>query len=436
MQSYGAIGSTAGAPGDVEGQPGLSLTLAHLPGAEIAVTHTLRSNVPDEGAHAGPGRALTPSCMRRLWRACAPCSLPASTPHGPAPPHSHAPRPHIRRVTRGVGRPGGPVPKQCAGHQLPGAGGPQVPADAPPAGGPGLCIPSGNQGVHRGTWAGMDGALSCAAAPSHAGAVRSSGCSTRCLCGSAGPAGEHSVLASDPPAPGQMRAAPSHPPQVGGVISSGQRFKRRAMYAWSADTPVQPGSRERRDGQVVSRRGGAGTSTGDARAKDARSGDQAQQQRTQAGAGGFFGSLFRQMRASLSGESSSTGSSERRPGSAASSRGSSSDAGSAGTSSSDDGDESGLHMYGAAVLALRGDTYFDPITSQVTMAGCQERGGARNEHGCLYGAQRVHSAALVPVCRLSVPECTPAQPWRMVSSRTPGLPHRERAQLGGRPRQP
>lgn len=53
------MGSGADAPADAEGVAGLSLTLAALPGVEVAVTHTLRSGIPDEGAvgHKG-GRGL------------------------------------------------------------------------------------------------------------------------------------------------------------------------------------------------------------------------------------------------------------------------------------------------------------------------------------------------------------------------------------------
>ncbi len=46
QQSYGAVGSSND---DMEGVPGVSITLASLPGVEISVTHTLRSGIPDEG---------------------------------------------------------------------------------------------------------------------------------------------------------------------------------------------------------------------------------------------------------------------------------------------------------------------------------------------------------------------------------------------------
>jgi hypothetical protein len=36
-------------PYEVEGEPGMSLTLVALPGVQLALTHTLRSNLPTEG---------------------------------------------------------------------------------------------------------------------------------------------------------------------------------------------------------------------------------------------------------------------------------------------------------------------------------------------------------------------------------------------------
>jgi hypothetical protein len=65
LQSYGVCGSSipsAAAGGDsssssssshpieVEGEPGLSLSLVSLPGCELSLVHTLRSTLPSEGA--------------------------------------------------------------------------------------------------------------------------------------------------------------------------------------------------------------------------------------------------------------------------------------------------------------------------------------------------------------------------------------------------
>jgi deleted-in-malignant-brain-tumors protein 1 len=48
-QAFGVLGSSACGPLEVEGEPGISLTLAALPGVELSVMHTLRSSIPSEG---------------------------------------------------------------------------------------------------------------------------------------------------------------------------------------------------------------------------------------------------------------------------------------------------------------------------------------------------------------------------------------------------
>ncbi|KAI8476657.1 MAG: FIST N domain-containing protein [Monoraphidium minutum] len=151
--------------------------------------------------------------------------------------------------------------------------------------------------------------------------------------------------------------------KVGGVLSSGQRYKRRAMYAWSADAPVQAGSKRRQ--QLL------------------------RQRRAQADKG-FLGSLLSKLKSSFaddSGPATTSGAgSAAQPGNSSSGGPSSSGRGGSsaqaerraplaallGAESADDGDGdddgwdagSGLHMYGAAVLGLRGNVSLDPITSQ------------------------------------------------------------------------
>jgi hypothetical protein len=53
-QAFGVLGSSSSGPVEVEGVPGISLTLAALPGVELSVMHTLRSSIPSEGEHAAP----------------------------------------------------------------------------------------------------------------------------------------------------------------------------------------------------------------------------------------------------------------------------------------------------------------------------------------------------------------------------------------------
>jgi small ligand-binding sensory domain FIST len=53
-QAFGVLGSSGAGPLEVEGEPGISLTLASLPGVELSVMHTLRSSIPSEGEHVLP----------------------------------------------------------------------------------------------------------------------------------------------------------------------------------------------------------------------------------------------------------------------------------------------------------------------------------------------------------------------------------------------
>eukprot|EP00879_Flechtneria_rotunda_P033425 GHRR01037017.1.p1 GENE.GHRR01037017.1~~GHRR01037017.1.p1 ORF type:complete len:221 (+),score=43.56 GHRR01037017.1:522-1184(+) len=48
--AFGVLGSSSAGASEVEGEPGISPTLAALPGVELSVMHTLRSTIPDEGA--------------------------------------------------------------------------------------------------------------------------------------------------------------------------------------------------------------------------------------------------------------------------------------------------------------------------------------------------------------------------------------------------
>ena len=49
MQAYGVCGSSSLGPSEVEGEPGVVLSLAQLPGVELSLVHTLRSGLPTEG---------------------------------------------------------------------------------------------------------------------------------------------------------------------------------------------------------------------------------------------------------------------------------------------------------------------------------------------------------------------------------------------------
>lgn len=48
-QAYGVVGSSPQGACEVEGVPGVSISLAQLPGVELSLVHTLRSGLPSEG---------------------------------------------------------------------------------------------------------------------------------------------------------------------------------------------------------------------------------------------------------------------------------------------------------------------------------------------------------------------------------------------------
>lgn len=66
VQSFGVLGSSPAGALEIEGEPGISLTLAALPGVELSVMHTLRSTVPTEGKHQRHG--CSSGCVK-AWRA-------------------------------------------------------------------------------------------------------------------------------------------------------------------------------------------------------------------------------------------------------------------------------------------------------------------------------------------------------------------------------
>lgn len=53
LQGFGVIGSSPGqGPKEVENAPALSLTLARLPGVDVAVSHVTSGDLPDGGVCA------------------------------------------------------------------------------------------------------------------------------------------------------------------------------------------------------------------------------------------------------------------------------------------------------------------------------------------------------------------------------------------------
>jgi hypothetical protein len=212
---------------------------------------------------------------------------------------------------------------------------------------------------------------------------------------------------------------PARPAQVGGVVSSGQRYKRRAMYAWSADAPVRPGGKRRqqllrqRRAAQQERAGSPGAAAPGAarqqqeeeeeRQEQQRASGQEQQQQQQQQPGrkqpqGFLGSLLSRLGAGFgddAGRDAAGASGDSEPSSSSGGGGERGGAAAAALSrrrarrlpptllaereEDEGGHDSGLHMYGAAVLALRGGVYFDPITSQV---GGRVGGGVGGGWGC------------------------------------------------------
>jgi hypothetical protein len=68
LQSFGVLGSSVGGAVEVEGEPGLSLSLAALPGCELSVMHTLRSSIPTEGAPGGLGGPCGAAAAAHHWQ--------------------------------------------------------------------------------------------------------------------------------------------------------------------------------------------------------------------------------------------------------------------------------------------------------------------------------------------------------------------------------
>jgi hypothetical protein len=63
-QAYGVCGSSAQGPAEVEGEPGVSISLVQLPGVELSLVHTLRSILPTEGEGClGGGRGPSGECF-------------------------------------------------------------------------------------------------------------------------------------------------------------------------------------------------------------------------------------------------------------------------------------------------------------------------------------------------------------------------------------
>lgn len=205
--------------------------------------------------------------------------------------------------------------------------------------------------------------------------------------------------------------------QVGAVLSQGQQNKRRLMYVWSADGSVQPGTaawvrqqqKRRRQQQQQQQPCLSSEHSSNVAAvqqpapqlEQAAESEQQQQQPPAAGAGkkkSVFGNLFNALLSGLSdGEEEQqqqrqgTVASGSQPLSSASAAGhtrqsSAADEGSMeqgipaeeGDDAGGDDDGSGVFMYGAAVLSMKGPLRLEPVTCQVrdwlTVVGWLRRG--------------------------------------------------------------
>lgn len=165
------------------------------------------------------------------------------------------------------------------------------------------------------------------------------------------------------------------------------------MYAWSAQgsgAPVAAGDRPRRRSPTQQMRGAAADEErGSAKARGQPSGGAAPQEERR---GGLLGMLGRMLGGGGGGGGdggnggvADSGASERQG------------AWASADANGGDRDDSGLRMYGAAVLALRGNAYFDPITSQVGVKWlcdvcCVSIGGVWSVRVCARGqAERVRA---------------------------------------------
>jgi hypothetical protein len=202
-------------------------------------------------------------------------------------------------------------------------------------------------------------------------------------------------------------------PQVGAVLSQGQQNKRRLMYVWSADGSVQPGTAAWAKKQQQ-RRQASRTAHTSTTAPSKHQQEQQQQPLTQAAAdpqqqqqqvlqaesscsstskkqGGLFGNLFNALLSGLSDDdqqqqqqqqqrrdtSSSQQAAEQGSSAASASSASSqqqSEAEQAGEEEDgedEQGDDSGVFMYGAAVLSMKGPIALEPVTCQVRLSAGQ-----------------------------------------------------------------
>jgi hypothetical protein len=209
--------------------------------------------------------------------------------------------------------------------------------------------------------------------------------------------------------------------QVGAVLSQGQQNKRRLMYVWSADGSVQPGNaawaKKQQQRRQASRTAHTSTTAPFENQQEqqqpvtpaAADPQQQQQQVLQAERsssssstpkkqGGLFGNLFNALLSGLSDDdqqqqhqqrqqrdtSSSQQAAEQSSSAASDSSASSqqqSEAEQAGEGEEEEqGDDSGVFMYGAAVLSMKGPIALEPVTCQVRLAaGAQGLSG----WGCL-----------------------------------------------------
>lgn len=201
--------------------------------------------------------------------------------------------------------------------------------------------------------------------------------------------------------------------QVGGVLSSGQVHKRRTMFAWSKERSVRPkesscsrstpkhrrqqqthrkrqlqlqrlkqqAAADRDDVQQTSSSSTSSSSSGG----NATTGNKQQDKQDKQGGMGLLGSLFKKLDNWIStsldgGEASSSSTTTSSTSSSTNSRSSSirrstssrrrpprpSLVSDGDTAERDADEDSGVHMYGAAVLALHGNVMLEPITCQVS----------------------------------------------------------------------
>ncbi|WIA13834.1 hypothetical protein OEZ85_007378 [Tetradesmus obliquus] len=362
--AFGVLGGSAGGPLEVEGEPGISLTLAALPGVELSLMHTLRSSIPSEDASP------------EAW-----CDLV-----GMSPVQRLAPSPQPAAAAGAAGADDEQDKQQQQRQQ-------QQQQQEDQAG----SADSTQSDTSRAEQQQQEQQEQ----QQQQQEQQPSAVSMLVLC-------DPRFQQSKQLLAGLDFAFPDAP-KVGAVLSQGQQNKRRLMYVWSADGSVQPGTaawarkqQHRRQASLASSSAAAHSSHQDQQQQPAvqeeqlANNQQQQQQQQQQQVvvqaesnssnskkqGGLFGNLFNVLLSGLSDGNQQQQQQQQQPQASTSSQQQVAPAAPSSDAAGDErdsqqlqpeeepgaeeeaGDDSGVFMYGAAVLSMKGPLVLEPVTCQ------------------------------------------------------------------------